>query len=96
VATAVRWAKRAQTTGSVAPARMGGDRRSRRIEAYADFLRGEIDAKPRVTIMELRERLKDHCGTSFGYGTVWRFLARHKFTHKTTTARARSLVRGAA
>ena len=96
MATAVRWAKRAQTTGSVAPARMGGDRRSRRIEAYADFLRGEIDAKPRVTIMELRERLKDHCGTSFGYGTVWRFLARHKFTHKTTTARARSLVRGAA
>jgi hypothetical protein len=67
---------------------MGGDRRSYRIEDHADFLRGEIDSDPRVTIMQLREKLKDHCGMSFGYGTVWRFLARHKFTLKTTTAHA--------
>jgi transposase len=88
VTTAIRWAKRARITGSVAPGRMGGDRRSHRIEAHAEFLRGEIDADPRVTIMELREKLKDHCGMNFGYGTVWRFLARHRFTHKKTTAHA--------
>jgi transposase len=88
VSTAVRWAKQAQITGSAAPGRMGGDRRSHRIEAHADFLRGEIDAEPRVTIMELREKLEEHCGMTFGYGTVWRFLARHKFTHKKTTAHA--------
>jgi transposase len=88
VTTAIRWARRVQITGSVVPGRMGGDRRSHRIEAHADFLRGEIDANPRVTIMELREKLKGHCGMSFGYATVWRLLARHKFTHKRTTAHA--------
>ncbi len=32
-ATAIRWAKRVEITGEVAPLKMGGDRRSRRIEA---------------------------------------------------------------
>ena len=53
-ATAVRWAKRVETTGDVAPMKMGGDRRSRRIEAHADFILGQIEAQPDVTIMELR------------------------------------------
>ena len=34
-ATAIRWAKRVETSGSVAPSAMGGDRRSQRIEAHA-------------------------------------------------------------
>jgi transposase len=37
-ATAVRWAKRVEISGSVAPSTMGGDRRSRRIEAHAEFI----------------------------------------------------------
>ena len=37
-ATAVRWAKRVETSGSVAPSKMGGDRRSQRIEAHAEFI----------------------------------------------------------
>ena len=88
VSTAVRWAKRALTTGSVAPSTIGGDRRSHRIEAHADFILDEIDAEPRVTIEELREKLKSHSGMSFGFGTVWRFLARHGITRKKTTAHA--------
>jgi transposase len=88
VSTAVRWAKRALTAESVAPQPMGGDRRSHRIEAEADFILGEIEAEPRVTIEELREKLKSLNGMSFGYGTVWRFLARHGITRKKTTAHA--------
>ena len=45
-ATAVRWAKRVETSGSVAPSKMGGDRRSRRIEAHAEFILAQIEEQP--------------------------------------------------
>ena len=87
-ATAVRWAKRVETTGDVAPMKMGGDRRSQRIEAHAEFILKEIKTKPDTTIMELRDRLRERHGLCFGYGTVWRFLARHKITRKKKTGHA--------
>jgi transposase len=87
-ATAVRWAKRIETTGEVAPLKMGGDRRSQRIEAHADFILAHIEKKPDMTIMELREKIKERHGVGFGYGTVWRFLARHRITRKKKTGHA--------
>ena len=87
-ATAVRWAKRVETTGDVAPMKMGGDRRSRRIEAHADFILGQIEAQPDVTIMELREKIRERHNVGFGYGTVWRFLERHGITRKKKTGHA--------
>jgi len=87
-ATAVRWAKRVETTGNVAPMKMGGDRRSQRIEAHATFILEEIKTRPDTTIMELRDKIRDRHGLSFGYGTVWRFLARHKITRKKKTGHA--------
>ena len=87
-ATAVRWAKRVETTGDVSPMQMGGDRRSQRIEAHAAFILGEIKTKPDTTIMELRDKLRERHGLSFGYGTVWRFLARHRITRKKKTGHA--------
>ena len=87
-ATAVRWAKRVETTGEVAPLKMGGDRRSQRIEAHANFILAQIEAKPDTTIMELREKIRERHGLGFGYGTVWRFLARHKITRKKKTGHA--------
>jgi hypothetical protein len=59
---------------------MGGDRRSQRIEAHADFDLAQIEDKPELTIIELREQIRERHGVGFGYGTVWRFLARHKIT----------------
>jgi transposase len=87
-ATAVRWAKRVETTGDVAPMKMGGDRRSQRIEAHAAFILEEIKTRPDTTIMELRDKIRERHGVSFGYGTVWRFLARHRITRKKKTAHA--------
>ncbi len=87
-ATAVRWAKRALTTGEVAPLKMGGDHRSQRIEAHADFILARIAEKPDMTIMELRDKIKERHGLGFGYGTVWRFLARHNITRKKKTGHA--------
>ena len=87
-ATAVRWAKRVETTGEVAPLKMGGDRRSQRIEAHADFILAQIEKKPDMTIMELREKIRERHGVGVGYGTVWRFLARHRITRKKKTGHA--------
>ena len=67
---------------------MGGDRRSQRIEARAEFILKEIKTKPDTTIMELRDKLRERHGLSFGYGTVWRFLARHRITCKKKTGHA--------
>jgi len=87
-ATAVRWAKRVESTGDVAPMKMGGDRRSQRIEAHAEFILKEIKTKPDTTIMELRDKIRERHGLSLGYGTVWRFLARHRITRKKKTGHA--------
>jgi Transposase len=57
-ATAVRWAKRVETSGSVAPSKMGVDRRSQRIEAHSDFIRAQIKEQPDLAIMELREKIQ--------------------------------------
>ena len=87
-ATAVRWAKRVEITGDVAPLKMGGDHRSQRIEAHADFILGQFKKKPDLTLMELREKIRERHGLSFGYGTLWRFLARHRITRKKKTGHA--------
>jgi len=68
--------------------KMGGDRRSQRIEAHAEFILAQIKAKPDMTIMELREKIRERHGLGFGYGTMWRFLARHKITRKKKTGHA--------
>jgi transposase len=87
-ATAVRWAKRVETTGDVAPMKMGGDRRSQHIEAHAEFILEEIRTRPDTTIMELRDQIRERHGLSFGYGAVWRFLARHRIRRKKKTGHA--------
>jgi len=63
-ATAVRWAKRVETTGDVAPMKMGGDRRSQRIEAHAHSSSRTLEAQPDVTIMELREKIRERHGVA--------------------------------
>jgi transposase len=87
-ATAVRWAKRVEITGEVAPGKMGGDRRSQRIEAHADFILAQIKEEPDMTIIELRDALRERHDLAVGYGTMWRFLARHAITRKKKTGHA--------
>ena len=70
-ATAVRWAKRVEILGSVAPSRMGGDRRSRRIEAHAEFILAQLEEQPDLTILELREKIRERHGVGFGHATIW-------------------------
>ena len=48
---------------------MGGDKRSARIEAFAPLILGAVEAKPDVTLAEIRELLSEH-GASFALSTI--------------------------
>jgi len=80
-ASAIRWFDRLRKQGDVAPKRQGGDRKSGRIEAEANFLLGEVARTPDITLVELQEKLQAR-GVSVGVGTLWRFFDRRRITLK--------------
>ena len=91
-ASVVRWCQR-KATGSLAPAAQGGDRKSHRIEAHADFILAEIAAAPDVTLEELRVKLIDAHDARFGLTTIWRFFDRRGITYKKSGACRRATAR---
>jgi transposase len=88
--TVVKWMRRWRETGSVAPTRQGGDRRSQRIEAHADEILGLIAATPDITLEEIVGYLASTRGKLFAQSTVWRLLDRHGVTFKKNSARQRA------
>jgi transposase len=76
-----RWRALERQFGDLRPGPLGGDRRSGVIEAHADTILRTFEARRDITIEELRDELAGH-GLRFGYGTLWRFFARHKLTRK--------------
>ena len=81
VSSAIRWQARLRQCGTVAAQAQGGDRRSSRIERYADVILGELAAKTDITLAELKGRLAE-LGIQAGIGTLWRFFKRHGITLK--------------
>ena len=81
-ASAVRWHQQFKATGTVSPHKQGGDRRSKRIEAYAAFIGEMITVQPDITLAELQARLSAERGVHFAIGTLWRFFDRHRITFK--------------
>ena len=91
ISSAIRWTSRARTTGDVGPRRLGGDKRSARIEALAPVILGAVEQKSDITLAELRDLLTEH-GASFALSTIWRFFARHKITLKKSQPMQRSRI----
>jgi transposase len=60
---------------------MGGDQRSRAVEAHGELILGLYEAEPDITLQELRAALTER-GIAIGYGGLWRFFARHGITVK--------------
>lgn len=60
---------------------MGGDQRSRVIEAQADLIRRTYEAKPELLLHELRARLAER-GLRVGVSSLSRFSTRHGITRK--------------
>jgi transposase len=80
-ASASRWRTLERKQGDAKPGPLGGDRRSKRIEAHAEVILALVDETRDMTLEELRAALADQ-GLEFGYGTLWRFFERRGITLK--------------
>jgi transposase len=76
-----RWRGKLLREGGIKPKRQGGDRKSARIEAYAELILATVAASPDITLVELQAILKDE-GLAAGIGSIWRFFHRRKITLK--------------
>jgi transposase len=92
IATAIRWVKLAQANGTPAPRKVGGDRRSERIERHAGFILELVETTPDLTLAEVRERLMAERSEPFGLSTIWRFFGRHRLTLKKRPGMRRSRI----
>lgn len=88
--SAVRWVKTWRKAGAARAKRQGGDRRSQRIEAFADIILLAVAKKVDITLVELSEMLRQDHGQRFAASTLWRFLDRHCMTLKKNGARRRA------
>jgi transposase len=68
--------------GDYAPLAMGGDQRSGRVEAHADYLLGLIRREPDLTLAEICVRLQRVRGEKVSPSMIWRFFDRHDITLK--------------
>ena len=82
VASAGRWTKEYEASGSLRAKPSGGDYRSRRIEEHADYILGVVKRQPDMTAKELRERLINNGTGTFSTSVLWRFLDRNGLTYK--------------
>ncbi len=82
VASAVRWCQRHKASGSLAPAKQGGDRKSQRIEGHAAFILAAVKETPDATLEELQTKLTETHGARFSLSTFWRFFDRRGITYK--------------
>ena len=81
VSSASRRAGRLRQDGQVAPRPRGGDQRSRAIEAHADLIRATYEARPTISLHELRAALAER-GVETSTSGLSRFFARHGITRK--------------
>lgn len=82
VSTAIKWVQRWRSTGSWAPHRFGGDRRSHRIDAFRDEILGLVAGKPDMTLAEIAGHLEARHGMRPALSTVHRFFQRHGVSYK--------------
>ena len=82
VSRAIRWMSDCLAEGRCCAKPQGGDQRSGRIEAQAEFLMDTIDAAPDITPAERRERLIEERGEAFALSTIHGFFDRHGVSYK--------------
>lgn len=97
VSSVVKWACRKRLTGSAAPARMGGYRPFAIRGADRDFVLGEVERRPHVTLAALAQGLEAR-GLKIHPASIARFLHREgkSFKKNTTSHRAASSEAGKA
>jgi transposase len=80
-ASVSRWRALEREQGDASPKPMGGDQRSHAIEAHGALILSLYEARPDITLQELRAAL-DERSVMIGYGGLWRFFKRRGITVK--------------
>jgi len=80
-ATAILWVRRARQTGEREARRQGQPRRSK-LDPHREYLLGQIEAAPDLTISELLELLWSGRGVKASRALLWTFLDRCGLTFK--------------
>ena len=83
-----KWAARKKATGSVAPGKMGGNKKGTLVGEPAVWLRERI-ARADFTLRGLRAELAER-NVHAAYKAVWRFVHAEKLTFKKKRARRRT------
>jgi transposase len=78
---AIKLMQRGRTTGSAAPARVGGHRR-RLLAPHESDLRRLVEATPDITLAELQAELERRLGIVAGLATIHNTLRRIGLRHK--------------
>jgi len=86
--SAIKWMQRWRRDKSVAPNPVRGHRRAL-LEGHADWLLELIDAKPDLTLEEVRTELKKR-GVRVSVWTVWSFCERSDLSFKKNRVRQRT------
>ena len=89
VASVVKWAQRARTTGSAAPRPMGGPPGVSKLDGERDWLLGRLAEKPDLTLHALLGELSDR-GVTVSCDTLWRFLRGAGISFKKNRIRQRA------
>jgi transposase len=88
VSSAIRYVAQYLKTGTVAPAKQGGDRRSK-LRGHEDFVVHRVLEVPDISLAELAEELAAR-GVRIHPSNLCRFLLTHGFTYKKNAARGRA------
>ena len=81
-ATIIRWRRKKAEKGSVAPEKMGGDRRSKKAKEAEEELVRQVQIQPDATSAELVQRVEKQTGRRLGLSTASRRLVRNGYRFK--------------
>lgn len=86
ISSVVKWSQRHRATGSIAPAKMGGYRKSA-LEAHRAFIVERIEQTPHLTLHGLKDELAAR-GVKVSHNAVWLFLRREGLRFKKNDVRS--------
>lgn len=84
--TAVRLKARFEETGSVAPARIGRPRGSGKLGVHRDFIIGQVEDRPDITMPELAAVLLAERGVAVDPSNLSKFLRGNGYSYKKNAA----------
>jgi putative transposase len=85
VSSVVKWSQRYRSTGSVAPGKIGGHRKSV-LEPHRGFILERIRQTPHLTLHGLKDELAAR-GVKVSHNAVWLFLRREGLRFKKNSVR---------